>query len=157
MARQAVTINAPQAMRARVAGSALNDAAVAKAEEAMKSLSANFDQWLLEEIDKLGQARMAVHRDGLTKVNAEALFLRAHELKTLGATYNFPLVTTLAASLCTLINSDSKRARAPLLLIDSHIQAIKAVVRDGVRDANHPIGLALTTELAKQVREKVGS
>ena len=156
-AQRATVINVPQALRAKVGGMpALDATAIAKAEEALKALSANFDQWLNDEIDKLEHARGAVHTHGLTVQTAEALFFRAHDLKGLGATYEFPLVTKLAGSLCRLLDSGDKRLNAPLLLVDAHIDAIKAVVRDGIRDPEHPLGRVLTAELAKQVTQQLG-
>jgi hypothetical protein len=62
----------------------------------------------------------------------------------------------LAASLCKLIDDGEKRLQAPLKLVDAHIDAIKAVVRDGIRDPGHPVGRVLTSELERQVREHRG-
>ena len=156
-AQRATVINVPQALRAKVGGMpALDATAVAKAEEALKALSANFDQWLNDEIEKLEHARSAVHAHGLTAATAEALYFRSHDLKGLGATYEFPLVTMLAGSLCKLLDSPESRLTAPLLLVDAHIDAIKAVVRDGIRDPEHPVGRVLTAELARQVKLQLG-
>lgn len=156
-AQRATVINVPQALRAKVGGMpALDATAIAKAEEALKALSANFDQWLNDEIEKLEHARGSVHTHGLTAQTAEGLFFRAHDLKGLGATYEFPLVTLLSGSLCKLLDSGDKRLAAPLHLVDAHIDAIKAVVRDGIRDPEHPVGRALTAELARQVKQHLG-
>ena len=156
--QKATVINVPQNLRAKVGGTAaLDAAAVAKAEEALKALSANFDQWLQDEVTKLENARAGVKQHGLNAQTAETLYFRAHDLKGLGATYEFPLVTKLAASLCKLIDDDDKRLNAPLLLVDAHIDAIKAVVRDGIRDPEHPVGRVLAGELEKQVRAHVGA
>jgi hypothetical protein len=156
-AQRATVINVPQALRAKVGGMpALDATAIAKAEEALKALSANFDQWLNDEIEKLEHARGAVHAHGLTMATAEALYFRAHDLKGLGATYEFPLVTKLAGSLCKLLDNVERRLEAPMMLVDAHIDAIRAVVRDGIRDPSHPIGQALTNELQKQVKHHLG-
>ena len=157
-APRATVINVPQALRAKVGGMPALDAnAIAKAEEALKALSANFDQWLNDEIEKLEHARASVRTHGLTTATAEALYFRAHDLKGLGATYEFPLVTMLAGSLCRLLDDSGKRLQAPLMLVDAHIDAIRAVVRDGIRDPEHPIGRVLTAELAKQVTHHLGA
>ncbi|RRN57444.1 Hpt domain-containing protein, partial [Caulobacter sp. 602-1] len=78
-------------------------AAIAKAEAALKSLSGNFAQGLNDEIVKLEAARQGVRTEGLNAQTVETLYLRAHDLKGLGATYDFPLITRRAASLCKLI------------------------------------------------------
>ena len=133
----------------------LDPAAVAKAEAALQGLSQQFGQWMQDELVKLDAARAAVPASGLTPETAEALYIRAHDLKGLGGTYEFPIVSRIAGLLCRLMEEPETRACAPLALVDAHIQAIKAAVRDGIRDEEHPIGHALVRELAAQVRERV--
>ena len=83
----------------------------------------------------------------------ETLYLRAHDLKGLGATYEFPLITRLAASLCRLIDEPATRLSAPMFLVDAHIDAIKACVRDDIKVDTHPVGKLLANELEGRVAE----
>jgi len=142
------------ALRDKVGGGpgVLDPAILAKAEAALKALSGQFGQWLQDEIVKLEAARADIGKDGLTPETSERLYLRAHDLKGLGGTYEFPIISRMSASLCRLLEDDAKRKKAPLYLIDAHIQAIKAAVRDNVRDEANPIGRALAEALETQVR-----
>ena len=124
---------------------------VARAEAALKALSSQFSRWLQDEIDKLDAARAAVGLDGLTGAAGDALYTRAHDLKGLGGTYEFPIVTRAAASLCRVVDSAQARAAAPISLVDSHINAIKAMIRDGIKSDDHPIGQAMVLSLEDQV------
>ncbi len=145
---------APTALRLKVGGGrlgAIDPAAIAKAEAALKSLSGNFTQWLNDEITKLEGARQTVKAEGPTPENMESLYLRAHDLKGLGATYGFPLITRIAGLLCRLIDDKSKRLQAPMPLIDAHIDAIKAAARDEIKTEEHPVGQALVRELESQI------
>lgn len=145
---------APNALRLKVGGGrlgAIDPAAIAKAEAALKSLSGNFAQWLNDEITKLEGARQTVRAEGVTAENMESLYLRAHDLKGLGSTYEFPIITRMAGSLCKLIDDPDKRTNAPLFLIDAHIDAIKAIVSDQIKDEDHPVGVALSVELERKV------
>lgn len=147
---------APNALRLKVGGGrlgAIDPAAIAKAEAALKSLSGNFTQWLNDEIGKLEAARQVVHTDGPTPENMESLYLRAHDLKGLGATYGFPLITRIAGLLCRLIDDKEKRLSAPVGLIDAHIDAIKAAARDDIKTEDHPVGKVLVQELESRIRE----
>ncbi len=150
-------IQVPNTLRLKVAGGgrlgALDPAAIAKAEAALKSLSGNFDQWLQDEIVKLEAARQAIRTDGMTTETMESLYLRAHDLKGLGTTYGYPLITRIAASLCVLTDDVEKRTRAPMPLIDAHIDAIRAAVRDEIKTDEHPVGRALADELEARVAE----
>ncbi|MFC3077535.1 Hpt domain-containing protein [Phenylobacterium terrae] len=132
---------------------AIDPNAIAKAEAALKSLSGNFAQWLQDEVVKLETARARVRADGVNAETMEQLYLRAHDLKGLGSTYEFPLITRIAASLCRLIDDKDKRLTAPMTLIDAHIDAIKASVRDSIKTDEHPVGRALILELERKVAE----
>lgn len=147
-------IQTPNVLKLKVGGrfGGIDAAAIAKAEAALKSLSGNFTQWMNDELAKLEEASARVHSEGLNAKTAELLYLRAHDLKGLGATYEFPIVTRIAGSLCKLIDDEEKRLSAPMLLIDAHINAIKAAVRSGIRDDSHPVGRKLAEELEGQVR-----
>ena len=124
--------------------------AIAKAEEALKAMSAQFGQWLQDEIDKLDKARADIRTRRLQRRRPpKALYFRAHDLKGLGTTYQYPLVTRIAGSLCRLMDdADQAHGRAAVLL-DAHIDAIKAVVRDKIQTDDHPVG--------KRSRRRAGS
>lgn len=148
-------IQVPNTLRLKVGGrfGAIDPSAIAKAEAALKSLSGNFSQWLQDEVVKLESARQRVKTEGVTPETMESLYLRAHDLKGLGATYEFPLITRIAASLCKLIDDKEKRLGASMHLIDAHIDAIKAAVRDDIKTDQHPIGKVLIAELERRVAE----
>ncbi|MBP8246027.1 MAG: Hpt domain-containing protein [Phenylobacterium sp.] len=148
-------IQVPNTLRLKVGGrfGAIDPAAIAKAEAALKSLSGNFAQWLNDEVIKLEGARQRVKSEGMTPETMEFLYLRAHDLKGLGTTYEFPLITRIGASLCRLIDDKDKRMQAPIALIDAHIDAIKAAVRDDIKTDEHPVGKILIEALEAKVRE----
>jgi hypothetical protein len=151
------TFQPPNMLRMKVGGGArfgaIDPAAIAKAEAALKGLSGNFAQWLNDELVKLDAARQTVRTSGVTAETMESLYLRAHDLKGLGTTYGFPLVTRIAGLLCRLIDDKEKRLGAPMPLIDAHIDAIKAAVRDDIKTEDHPIGKALVEELENRVKQ----
>lgn len=148
-------IQVPNTLRLKVGGrfGALDPSAIAKAEAALKSLSGNFAQWLNDEVTKLEGARQRVKSEGMTPETMEFLYLRAHDLKGLGTTYEYPLITRIGASLCRLIDDKDKRMQAPMALIDAHIDAIKAAVRDEIKTDEHPVGKALIQALEARVTE----
>ena len=148
-------IQVPNTLRLKVGGrfGAIDPAAIAKAEAALKSLSGNFSQWLNDEVIKLEGARQRVKTEGMNPETMEFLYLRAHDLKGLGTTYEFPLITRIGASLCRLIDDKDKRMQAPIALIDAHIDAIKAAVRDDIKTDEHPVGKILIEALESKVRE----
>ncbi|HEV2365811.1 MAG TPA: Hpt domain-containing protein [Caulobacteraceae bacterium] len=131
--------------------------AVARAEAALKSLSANFEAWLADEIAKLKAARGRIDSAGLTAETAEALYMRAHDLKGLGATYQYPIITTIAGLLCKFTDKPEQRLKAPLALVDAHIGAIEAAVAGDIRTEEDPRGAAAVAALDAAVRQHLGT
>ena len=125
---------------------------MARAEAALVALSVNFDNWLLDDLSKLDAARDAMRRQGVDEATIDGLFTHALDLKGLGTTYDFPLVSRFAASLCKLLGDGDTELQGPLPLVDAHIAAIKASVRDKVRSPDDRAGTALATELERQTR-----
>ncbi len=147
-------IQPPNTLRLKVGGSrfgGIDPAALAKAEAALANLSSQFDEWLNDEMQKLDAARAEIQAHGYTPATAETLYLRAHDMKGLGGTYGYPLITRIAASLCKLTDEERVRMKAPVFLIDAHIDAIKAIVRDQIKAEDHPVGIALSVELERKV------
>ena len=158
MSNPAQVIRPPNMLRMKVGGGfgGIDAKAIAKAEEALAAMSGQFSQWLQDELDKLERARTAIRTEGFTPETAEQLYFRAHDLKGLGGTYQYPLVTRIAGSLCKLLDDADKRMKAPMVLVDAHIDAIKAVVRDKIQTDEHPTGKALAETLEARTAEHLG-
>ena len=158
MSNPAQIFTPPNTLRMKVGGGfgGIDAGAIAKAEEALKAMSAQFGQWLQDEIVKLDAAQAAIRTQGLTQETAESLYFRAHDLKGLGSTYQYPIVTRMAGSLCKLLDDPARRTEAPIVLLDAHIDAIKAVVRDEIQTDEHPVGRELAETLEARVAELQG-
>ena len=128
----------------------LDPSAVARAESALKSLSANFDQWMVEELARLEAARERIRAEGYNAATAENLYMRAHDIKGLGSTYGYPLVTRIGSSLCDLLHDPETRLAAPVALVEAHVDAIAASVRRNIRTDADAAGRALAEELEAQ-------
>ncbi len=155
LTEKAQVIQVPNTLRAKVGGrlGALDQEAVAKAEAALADLSTQFEGWLMDEITKLDDVYATIKAEGMNVQNAEALFYRAHDLKGLGTTYGYPLITRIAGSLCKMMDDEAKRAAAPRLLVDAHLDAIRAVVRDQIKSEDHPMGKILAVTLEDRVKD----
>ena len=107
----------------------------------------------VRSLRQLQTLRLAADAARWDAVSIDALLCAAHDLKGLGATYGFPLVTAIAASLCRLTETDDGKAvvtRDPTLA-RAHVDALRAIVRDSIRAPNHPLGSALHQTLEAEV------
>lgn len=154
MSNSAQVIRPPNNLRQKVGGGfGINADAIAKAEEALRAMSAQFSQWLSDEVAKLDKAQADIREKGYTPETAEALYFRAHDLKGLGTTYEYPLVTRIAGSLCRMLDDPTSRMTAPIVILDAHIDAIRAVVRDEIKTDDHPTGRVLAESLEASVAD----
>jgi chemotaxis protein histidine kinase CheA len=129
----------------------IDNDAVARAEAALAAMSVNFEDWLQAEITRLNNAMSSVHAEGRSETSMEALYHRTHDLKGLGATYGYPIISQISGTLCRLIDSAEKRLTSPLPLIEVHVEAIKAAARNKITTDEDAIGRALVKELDGKV------
>ena len=151
-------INPPNMLRVKVGGrvAPADPAAIARAEAALEQMKGEFKNWLGEEVDKLEAAFAKVQKDGLVGEAGDAFFVVAHDLRGLGSTYDYPIITRMAASLARLVEDDEKRAGVPVTLAGAHVGAIRAALRQNIRTEDNPVGRQLAEELETQVTELVG-
>lgn len=126
---------------------------VAQAEQALASLSDNFAAWMEAECARLDAAREAVRLNGLRKSSREALFHAAHDIKGQADTLGFPLAAAAADSLCGLIEGAPETVAIPLVLIDQHVDAVKAIVREHPLPHAEALASQLTTILRAATKD----
>jgi len=147
-------ITPPHELRKAVApaGDAIDDP-VARAESALAELSSEFSGWMESECARLEAARQDVKRDGFTQKTHEILFRAAHDIKGEAATFGFPLIEPVAASLCRLIEHSPDLARIPLMLIDQHVDGIIAIVHRNARGNSERKARVLARRLSQVTEE----
>jgi len=113
----------------RVADDDLDDP-VARAEKALSDLSGEFSQWMEIEVGRLAAAHAAILKDGFTAKARDELFRAAHDIKGDAVTFGYPPASSVAESLCRVIEHAPDLARVPSDLITHHINAIQAIVHE---------------------------
>jgi hypothetical protein len=139
----------------KLAQPVFSEEALARADKTLEAMSGSFEKWLDADIAKLQAARIQAAEAGWTDVAIDAIWCAAHDLKGMGGTYGYPLVTQLAASLCRLTETEAGKsaARANPALVDAHVDGLRAAVRDRIASDAHPVGRALVLMLEAKVRE----
>jgi HPt (histidine-containing phosphotransfer) domain-containing protein len=130
-----------------------DDDPVARAEKALAELSGEFSTWMDSECERLDAARQRIKTDGLNDQTLEALFHAAHDLKGQAATFGFPAVASAADSLCRLIELTPKVQRIPALLVDQHVDAVRAIYREYARSDAEELATQLTLRLREVTDE----
>jgi HPt (histidine-containing phosphotransfer) domain-containing protein len=117
-----------------------HDDPVARAEQALAKLSPEFANWMDIECGRLDAARKLVQKQGLDDKTRDPLFHAAHDIKGEAATFGYPQAAAVAESLCRLIEHTPDMTRIPLALIDQHVDAVRAIVREHARPDADEIG-----------------
>lgn len=124
-----------------------DDDPIARAEAALAQLSTEFSKWMDDECGRLDAARKEMRKSGLTKKTLDAMFHAAHDIKGQAETYGYPLVAPVADCLCRVLEHSPDAARIPGELIDQHVDAIRAIVRESARPDLAELAMVLTRKL----------
>jgi hypothetical protein len=145
-------IERPNKLKERVGGS-LDAALVVKAETAIKAMSGDFQKWMEETVERVINQRQAIGTAPIFQANKGPLYTAVLETKSLGETYGYPLISRFAQSLAKLLVQLPATKSAPAVLVDAHLDAIRAALRSPITSTNDPIGNRLAAELETQVTE----
>jgi HPt (histidine-containing phosphotransfer) domain-containing protein len=120
---------------------------VARAEAALSQLSGEFTGWMHSECERLETARQDARSVGLTEKTHTDLFRAAHDIRGEAATFGYPEVAGAADSLCRLLEHTPDLERIPIALVDQHVDAVRAIVREHARTDLPGIAEALIRRL----------
>lgn len=125
--------------------------AIANAESALETLSVNFGKWMVEEVAKLAAARDTIVADPANANALDELFAASHDLKGQAETLGYPIVGNICASLCNLLEHCPKSLPVPPVLINQHVDSVKAIVREKATGTEHPTAAAIADKLHEVV------
>jgi HPt (histidine-containing phosphotransfer) domain-containing protein len=120
---------------------------VVSAQQALEQISVEFSSWMDAECDRLDSARRRVKDKGLNEETEQELFLAAHDIKGDAALFGFPEVAPAAESLCRLLEHSPNLSRVPLAIVDQHVDAVRAIVRESTRADVAAVAASLTGKL----------
>ncbi len=129
------------------------DDPVARAEQALAELSTEFASWMDAECVRLDNARDKVKQSGFTSKSKEEIFHAAHDIKGEAATFGYPAVAAAADSLCRLIEHTPDATRIPFKLVDQHVDAVRAIIREYARSDAKELAALLTGRLREVTDE----
>lgn len=109
----------------------------AAAEANLQELAGEFQEWVDLETDKLADARDRCRAAASTPAAVRELFQAAHTLRGDAAVFGFPLAGRVADSLAKLLDG-CPHEFLPDMIVDQHVDAIRAIVREGARGADNP-------------------
>jgi chemotaxis protein histidine kinase CheA len=124
---------------------------VARAEAALSELKSEFGGWMNAECERADEARLMIRAEGLNSANMHRLYHSAHDIKGTAETLGFPLATRIGVSLCRLLRHAPEMAKIPVDLIDHHVDAIRAIVRQQLQGTHNPHAMEIAERLSMMV------
>lgn len=125
---------------------------VAAANQAAENIAGEFSGLLHETLAELQKTREKATAETFrspVSVNASPLFKYALDMKSSGTLCGYPLVTRIAHSLCRLLTLD--HGDVPESLVDAHINTLRAILREQIKDESLPVASKLAEELENHV------
>lgn len=136
-------------------GVGFSQAAISRAEQAVAGIAETFGRDLQRELETLREAVIGLSdRTGAPEV--ERIFNQVHEIRGLAGSFGFPLVSRIGSSLCRLIESGRSFDKPGRILVQTHVNAMLAVLRQQAKGEDHEVGRELAQELEAQVRQLCG-
>ena len=142
-------INPPNLLKFKVSGGGpLDSATLAKADAAITALGEDFPTRAKSDLervlDSLERARTDV--DGRKEHVAE-IHAIVHELRGLGGTFGYVLVSRIGNSLCRLIEVIDAVDDMSLKVLQAHVDALRAVITTRMKGDGGDLGREIAREL----------
>ena len=120
-----------------------------KANEAVKNLAGSYiDSTAPKELREIGYTFQALeHFPDRGREYTAKMFTQAHEIKSGGGSYGFPLISRIADSLCKLTEGMNVPEADDITLMRFHLDAMNIVVRKKIKGIGGEIGQLLAEGL----------
>ncbi len=110
--------------KARQPGGLTREKAIARAQAKLDQDKPNFIRWLGEELDALRLVIRQAEKNSADTSSLEQATYHARQLRDVGSTMGFNLVTFVAANLCNILDAIKAGARYDKEVIDCHLGAL---------------------------------
>jgi chemotaxis protein histidine kinase CheA len=150
-------IPAPDALmrKALIVDGSFEDAAlpaIRRAEAAAKRVREQSRNLVPEEIERLSQAFREYREKAEASEPNSRLFRLVHDLRGMAAGLDQPLIERIARSMSRLMAHCAAPSR---VLLQAHVDALRAAARDGIRDTTNPLVSELVGELERRTQKSI--
>ena len=146
-------IDPPHPIRDKVTGGGpITGQMLKKAENVVQKHAERYIGRAQQQIDVLMESVAIAKREtGDRKEIFEKVFLNAHDIRGLGSTFGYSLVTDIAASLCNFVESVDEYDDGVIEVVNAHVDALRGMVGNNIRGDGGKIGREILAGLAVAV------
>lgn len=135
---------------------------IARAEAALQDMAGEYLGWVADDLAALeaGAAAFAAASEPAPRIKAlQSVYGVVHDIKGQGATFDFKLVTVIAASLCRYLERTEEigdgAVPADAEIVSAHVAALRAVINNGIKGDGGPLGRQVESGLAEAVKRSL--
>ncbi len=129
-------INPPNTLQAKVSkvGGPSMDDIVADAKGALREIGGTYDTVVQADLRKINDALcVAMATPASAADSLKEIFSVSHNIKGQAASFDYPLLTAIAQSLCRFISANEAAALRDLDVVGAHARAMGTVVAHSIR------------------------
>jgi hypothetical protein len=152
-ARKAKFIKVPNRIRSKVTGGGpISESMLKTAEQILLRHSADYVSRAEEQIEILVKTvQEAKLEEASRPVLFANIFKQSHDIRGLGSTFGYELMTEIGGSLCTFLEGIERRDDAAMEVVSAHVDALCAVLANNVKGDGGLVGREITDILAKAI------
>ena len=132
---------------------------IARAEAALQDMAGEYLGWVERDLAALeasaAEFAAATANPARRAAALQTVYGVVHDIKGQGATFEFTLVTGVAAALCRYLEQTAEiggeGAAADPEIVTAHVAALRAVIHNGIRGDGGALGRQVERELANAV------
>ncbi len=142
-------IEPPDTLKSKVSGSgAVSAEMLARADDAIAELAVEYPDLAKQDVDALAEMVEKAAADPEQRAQwLEQIFEASDEIRGLGAMFNYPLVTSIADSLCSITEHSETFDDRGVEIARSHLEAMHAVIANRVTGEANEVGQQIATAL----------
>jgi HPt (histidine-containing phosphotransfer) domain-containing protein len=142
-------IHLPNALAAKVGSFRPDEAQLDEIDAKIAELGNSYPDMVAPELERLDALWTQLKSGSAEPGSDKAFFQVAHDFKGQGASFGFPLVSMVAASLCTLLERGAVALPAAHAAIEAHLAALRTIVRRRIQGDGGKIGTKLVDGLRR--------
>ena len=121
---------------------------MANAHRVMALIAQNYSQWLCADLDGLSRRFEYRSAEPGNGDHRNDLFRISHDIRGQAASFDYDLASDIATSLCGFLERHEKIEEVQLKVVEAHISAIRAYLRQSLKGDGGSVGQELTAELS---------
>jgi hypothetical protein len=133
--------------RRRAGKTVFTDQILARAEAIVERLSAEYPGYASRDIDILVKLSERLASDAARADRLGEISRIAHDMSGQGTIFGYPLMTRCAGSLCKAMRVIEPRDEMVVSVVNTHIEALRAVLRGQITNGHDKTGLTVAAGL----------